>query len=67
MSQGQSNGRGSGNGGGPPEHVEERSNGAVHVGKSERERCKERATCDDQQDRIEAKLDLLLDELGVDY
>jgi len=48
-----------------PDHVEDKGN-TVHVGKSRREKCKEKANCDDQQDRIEAKLDLLLDELGVE-
>ena len=52
---------------GPPDHVEDRTPDHVHVGKSERERCKEKANCDDQQDRIEAKLDLLLDELDVKF
>jgi len=61
------NGRGNGNGHGPPEHVEQGSNGAVHVGISKREKCKEKAIADNQEDRIEAKLDLLLDELGVEY
>jgi hypothetical protein len=56
-----------GNGRGPPEHIEEQSNSEVHVGKSEREKCEERANCDNQQDRIEAKLDLLLEELGIEY
>lgn len=68
MSENNTNGRGNGNGRGPPDHVEEQSNGAVHVGKSEAEKRKEKArTAETQQDRIEAKLDLILDKLGVDY
>lgn len=67
MSANNGDGRDNGNGRGPPDHVEERSDEEVHVGKSEREKCKEQATADNQQDRIEAKLGLLLDELGVEY
>jgi len=59
MSQGQGNG--------PPDHVEERHPDHVHVGKPDRDKNKEQANCDDQQDRIEAKLDLLLDELDAEY
>lgn len=63
--RGQGNGRENGNGRGPPDHVEERAERRVHVGKSEREQLLDRtAESDNQLDRIEAKLDLLLTELN---
>jgi hypothetical protein len=66
---GNGNGRGNGNGNGrgPPDHVKERSNGRVHVGKSEREELADRAAeSSDQMDRIEAKIDLIITELRHD-
>ena len=51
---------------GPPDHVEDKGN-SVHVGKTSKEQLIEQAVnANDQMDRIEAKLDLLLDELGVE-
>jgi hypothetical protein len=65
--KGNGNGRGPPPWAGPPDHVEEKQDGSVNVGQDAREKTIEQAfNSDDPQVRIEAKLDLLLDELGVD-
>lgn len=54
------------NGSGLPDHVEEQGDGTLKVGKSRREQSKERVESNDQLERIEAKLDLLLAESGAE-
>ena len=70
---GRGNGQGNGNGrgpppwAGPPDHVTDDGDGSVNVGPERENRIRETAlNSNDQMDRIEAKLDLLLDELGID-
>jgi hypothetical protein len=51
---------------GPPDHVTESEDGTVQVGRSAAEKAQEQAVNGGTQlDRIEAKLDLLLDALDV--
>jgi len=50
---------------GKPDHVTERENGAVNVGRSRAERARDQLDSDDQLERIEAKLDVLMAELEV--
>lgn len=49
---------------GPPDHVERRQDGSVHVGRDRSEQAAERARSTDRMERIEAKLDLLLEEVS---
>ncbi len=65
--KGKGNGRGPPPWAGPPDHVEEQEDGSVNVGKDARQQTiKQALNSDDPQVRIEAKLDLLLDELGIE-